>query len=386
MNQPHILVVDDDVALCELVRAALELEGIAVDEAHHVVEADRLLHERLPDAVVLDIGLPGIDGLFFCGRLRENPQLSGIPIIAISGSELNGESAMAAGATAFVQKPFDPLELLTLLEQAIGVTPLAHAFGPGVSDEAAKVNAAELRRLIELGRRRHELIENGYRQTLAAIAGSLEIRGLDTGAHTRRVTAYAMRLTVEVAPSLSDDPGLEWGFMFHDIGNIGIPDRILLKRSSLKAEDWKILQEHTTIGEQLLEHVPLLGGEALRVVRSHHERWDGSGYPDRLAGRDIPLAARIFSVADALDAMTDRRPYRRPLRWEAALARIRKSSASQFDPDVVDGLVACEPDLIEIRNRFLEQGKASAATSVRQAADAVVLALPPTAPAPASAA
>jgi response regulator RpfG family c-di-GMP phosphodiesterase len=380
MNQPHILVVDDDIALCELVRAALELEGIAVDEAHHVVEADRLLHERLPDAVILDIGLPGIDGLFFCSRLRENPQTARIPIIAISGSELNGESALAVGATAFVRKPFDVLELLTMLEKTIGVTPLTYAFGPGISDEAAKVNAAELRRLIEFGRQRHEQIDRAYRQTLAAIAGSLEIRGLDAGSHTRRVTAYAMRLTVEVAPSLSDDPGLEWGFMFHDIGNIGIPDPILLKRSSLKAEDWKVLQEHTTIGEQLLEHVPLLGGEALRVVRSHHERWDGSGYPDGLIGPEIPLAARIFSVADALDAMTDRRPYRRPLRWEAAISRIRKSSGSQFDPDAVDGLVACEPDLIEIRNRFLEQDRASAPISIREAADTVALALPAATP------
>jgi putative two-component system response regulator len=380
MNQPHVLVVDDDIALCELVRAALELEGIAVDEAHHVVEADRLLHERIPDAVVLDIGLPGIDGFFFCNRLRENPQTARIPIIAISGSELNGDAALAAGANAFVRKPFDPLELLALLEQSIGVTPLTHAFGPGVSDEAAKVNAAELRRMIEFGRRRHEQIDSAYRQTLAAIAGSLEIRGLDTGSHTRRVTAYAMRLTVEVAPSLSDDTGLEWGFMFHDIGNIGIPDRILLKRSSLKAEDWKVLQTHTTIGEQLLQHVPLLGGEALRVVRSHHERWDGSGYPDGLAGDEIPLAARVFSVADALDAMTDRRPYRRPLRWEAALVRIRKGSGTQFDPDVVDGLVACEPDLIEIRNRFLERDRESAPASIREAAAAVALALPAAAP------
>ncbi len=384
MSQPHVLVVDDDIALCQLVRAALELEGIAVDEAHHVLEADKLLHERMPDAVVLDIGLPGIDGLFFCGRLRENPQTAGLPIIAISGSDLNGASALAAGATAFVQKPFDPLELLSLLERAIGVMPFAHAFGPGVSDEAAKVNAAELRRLIEFGRRRHEELDRAYRQTLAAIAGSLEIRGLDTGSHTRRVTAYAMRLTVEVAPALSDDPGLEWGFMFHDIGNIGIPDRILLKRSSLKAEDWKILQQHTAIGEQLLEHVPLLGGEALRVVRSHHERWDGSGYPDGLVGGEIPLAARIFSVADALDAMTDRRPYRRPLRWEAALARIRNSSASQFDPDVVDGLIACEPDLIAIRNRFLEQDRAEAATSIRPETDDVAFALPTAAPPAAS--
>jgi response regulator RpfG family c-di-GMP phosphodiesterase len=353
MKEERILVVDDDVALCELVRAALELEGIEVDEAHHVLEADRLVHERLPDAVVLDIGLPGIDGLFFCARLRENPHTRHLPIIAISGSESNGASALAAGATAFVQKPFDPLELLALIERTIGVTPLGHAFRPGVPEEVTTENMVELRRLLDVGRRRHENLESAYRQTLAAIAASLEIRGLDTSAHTKRVTAYAMRLTVEVAPSLSDDPGLEWGFMFHDIGNIGVPDRILLKRGSLKSDEWRILQEHAVIGEQVLEHLPLLAGEGLRVVRSHHERWDGTGYPDGLRGEEIPLGARIFSVADALDAMTDRRPYRRPLRWEAALARIRKSSGTQFDPDVVDGLVACEPDLLDIRSRFL---------------------------------
>jgi response regulator RpfG family c-di-GMP phosphodiesterase len=117
------------------------------------------------------------------------------------------------------------------------------------------------------------------------------------------------------------------------------------------------MHQHTKIGEELLARVPLLQGEGIRVVRSHHERWDGSGYPDRLSGRDIPLGARIFAVADSLDAMTDRRPYRRPLRWEAAIARIRNSAGTQFDPDVVDGLVACEPDLLEIRNRFADEAE-----------------------------
>ena len=352
MRQLRILVVDDDLALCELVRAALELEGIEVDEAHHVVEADKIVMERVPDAIVLDIGLPGIDGLFYCARLRENPATCRVPIIAISGSENAGESAIAAGANAFVHKPFDPLELLTLLERMIGVTPLERAFGPGVSSETAHEHATQLGRLLEVGRRRHEVLDRAYRQTLAAIATSLEMRGLETSAHTERVTAYAMRLTVEVAPALSDDASLEWGFLFHDIGNIGVPDRILLKRGSLKTEDWESLKQHTTIGETLLQQVPLLSGEGLQVVRSHHERWDGSGYPDGLAGDAIPLGARIFSVADALDAMTDRRPYRRPLRWEAALSRIRKGAGAQFDPDVVDSLIACEPDLIDIRKRF----------------------------------
>jgi response regulator RpfG family c-di-GMP phosphodiesterase len=348
MNQPpRILVVDDDIALCELVREVLELEGIQVDEAHHVVEADRILLDRVPDAIVLDVGLPGIDGLFYTHRLRENPATRRLPIVVVSGSETNGASAVTAGATAFVQKPFDPLELLTLLERLIGREPLAHAFGP---DE----HADELRRLIDIGRRRHEALDGAYRDALAAIASSLEIRGLDSTAHTRRVTAYAMRLTVEVSPSLTDDPGLEWGFMFHDVGNIGVPDTILFKRGSLRNDEWLLLHQHTTIGERLLANVPLLGGEAIKVVRSHHERWDGSGYPDGLVGRDIPLGARIFTVADALDAMTDRRPYRRPLRWEAAIARIRKAAGTQFDPDVVDGLIACEPDLVEIRRRFAE--------------------------------
>ena len=187
MNQLRILVVDDDIALCELVRAALELEGIEVDEAHHVVEADKILLTSTPDAVVLDIGLPGIDGLFYCARLRENPKTAKLPIIVISGSESNAESALAVGATAFVHKPFDPLELLALMERSVGVTPLERAFGPGVSHETANANAAELGRLLEVGRRRHELHDRAYRQTLAALATSLEIRGLEASAHTQRV-------------------------------------------------------------------------------------------------------------------------------------------------------------------------------------------------------
>ena len=149
MSQPRILVVDDDIALCGLIREALGLEGILVEEAHHVVEADRILLNRVPDAIVLDIGLPGIDGLFYASRLRENPKTARLPIIAISGSEANSASAVAAGATAFVHKPFDPLELLAQIERLIGVPPLGHAFGPDVPDHMSAEHLAELETLIE---------------------------------------------------------------------------------------------------------------------------------------------------------------------------------------------------------------------------------------------
>ena len=341
MSRPRrVLVIDDDRLLCELVRTTFELEGFEVDTAFDVIEAERVLSNSRPDAVLLDIGLPGIDGIFYLERLRETPQTSRIPIIAISGSEEAGRAARAVGADAFMRKPFSPLELLAL------VTPL---FRPGAAGEidttSELVDAADLNRLIEIGRRQHQLLNEAYAQTVAVLASALESRDFGTSQHSRRVTSYATRLTLEVSPRLLDDPSLEWGFLLHDVGKIGIPDGILLKPGRLTATERRRMQEHAELGERLLAHVPLLNQEGARVIRSHHERWDGSGYPDRLTEEGIPLGARIFAVVDSLDAMTDKRPYRVPVSWEAAVEEIRRCRGSQFDPDVVDGFEACEADL-----------------------------------------
>jgi HD-GYP domain-containing protein (c-di-GMP phosphodiesterase class II) len=180
---------------------------------------------------------------------------------------------------------------------------------------------------------------------VAVLASALESRDFGTSRHSRRVTSYATRLTLEVAPLLLDDPSLEWGFLLHDVGKIGIPDGILLKPGRLTATERRRMQEHAELGERLLAHVPLLNQEGARVIRSHHERWDGNGYPDRLSEEGIPFGARIFAVVDSLDAMTDKRPYRVPVSWEAAVEEIRRCSGSHFDPDVVDGFEACEADL-----------------------------------------
>src|SRR5919201_925479 len=207
-HEIQVLVVDDDLALCELLRTTFELEGIKVLEAHHVIEAERLLADSRPDAIVLDIGLPGVDGAFYCERLRESPQTKGIPIVAISGSQEAGVRALTAGANAFAGKPFDPIGLLATLERLVGVSPLEHALQGDQTAERARI------------------------------------------------------------------------------------------------------EQHTLLGERLVQHIPLLQGAGLRVIRSHHERWDGGGYPDHRADNAIPPEARIFAVADALDAMTGERPYR----------------------------------------------------------------------------
>ena len=352
VRKHQVLVVDDDESVCDLVRATLELEGIEVSEAHHVIEAERAIAAHMPDAVVLDIGLPGIDGLFYCERLRENPATRSLPVIVISGSAEASARAKAAGATAYLRKPLDPFELLSLLRRSLGIeatTPTA---------DIAGAQGIELERLFQIGQRQHEQLDQAHRRTLVALSAAIDSRDLGSAGHSDRVNAYGVRLALEVEPALIDDPSLEWGFQLHDVGMIGVPDAIMHKPTKLDDAERAVLQNHPVIGEQLLAGVPLLEGEGLKVVRSHHERWDGTGYPDRLAGLDIPAGARIFAVVDALDAMTDGRPYRKAISWDNALAELELGSGSQFDPDVIHGLVACEPDLraiYEARLRILEK-------------------------------
>jgi len=345
-DKRRVLVVDDDRLLCTMLRATFELEGFIVDEANHVIEAERVLARSKPDAIVLDIGLPGIDGLFYTERLRETPQAETLPIIVISGSDEAGRRAREVGASGFLRKPFNPLELLSLVRRQVDVS------APR-GDVRDTVDVADLHRLIEIGQQQHDLLDQAYRQTVAALASALESRDSGTSAHSRRVTSYATRLTLDVQPSLLDDPSLEFGFLLHDVGKIGIPDRILLKTGALTADERTRMQEHAVIGENLLSHVPLLQGEGLRVIRSHHEHWDGGGYPDGLRGGQIPLSARIFALVDALDAMTDQRPYRRALDWDAAFSELLRCSGRQFDPEIVEAAGLCEPDLHRIYREHL---------------------------------
>jgi len=340
----RVLVVDDDRLLCELVRTTFELEGFVVDEAHHVIEAERAIARSRPDAIVLDIGLPGIDGLFYCERLREMPQARTIPVIVISGSEEAGRRAVDAGAADFLRKPFNPLELLVAVRRQVHRD---HGASRAVAGDEV-VDVADLHRLIEIGQHQHELLDQAYRQTVCALASALESRDFGTSAHSRRVTGYATRLALDVEPSLLDDPSLEWGFLLHDVGKIGVPDSILLKSGSLTAAERRRMMDHPVIGERLLSHIPLLAGEGLRVIRSHHEFWNGDGYPDGLRQDEIPLGARIFAVVDALDAMTDTRPYREARGWDAALTELVRCRGKQFDPEIVDVVGVCEPDLHRI--------------------------------------
>jgi response regulator RpfG family c-di-GMP phosphodiesterase len=335
-GQPlRVLVVDDDANLRTLIRTSFEAGDIAVEEAENVSAATGKIEASKPDVIVLDVAMPGTDGVTFSRRLKAEPGTRDIAVVLLTGEpELSdGES----DADAFLRKPFSPLALLATVER-LGSRAVVAAPPPSVQQPADKqllLYAQDFRRLLDLERGQRLLLQSAYRETAVALAHALEAKDTGTGAHSERVRRYATELARAVDMSLPQDPSLEYGFILHDVGKIAIPDALLSKRDALSAAERRVLQTHPILGEQMVGNAALLRGQGASVVRSHHERWDGAGYPDGLSRDEIPLGARIFSVADALDAMTSDRPYRAARSWSEAVAEITREAGSQFDPDVV---------------------------------------------------
>ncbi len=341
----RLLLVDDDPGLRVLLRTTLAADECAVEETASAEEAADLARFWRPSLVVLDVGLPGMTGLAFCRELKEKPVYGSPRVILLTGGETSGEEALKAGADALLRKPFSPLDLLGLIDRLLEGDVLPLRTAEAASADQLLAYARDLQEVVQVERAQRRLVQHAYRQTVTAFTDALEARNEATGQHALRVHRYALELTEAVEPGLLDDASLEYGFLLHDIGKIGIPDSILDKSGPLQDGELRLMRQHPLIGAELLADVPLLDGEGLQVVRSHHERWDGGGYPDGLAEDEIPRGARIFAVADALDAMTTDRPYRPRLSWEDAVDEILRQSGHQFDPQVVSAFARREQRL-----------------------------------------
>jgi cyclic di-GMP phosphodiesterase len=352
----RLLLVDGDPGLRALLRATFEVVDIRVAEAESAEEATAYVLRDRPDVVVLDVKMPGEGGLAYCRELKGDPATSGVQVVLLAGSDSSGEIDWRAwGADAFLLRPFSPLELLAIVERLAGGlygVPF-RATKKRAPEEQLLLYARDLRHLLEIERGQRLLLQNAYQETVTALARALETKDTGTRAHSQRVQRYAMSLASQTDRSLLADQSASYGFLLHDVGKIGIPDEILQKPGPLTAEERRLMQTHTALGEQMLGGVAFLQGTGLRVVRHHHERWDGAGYPDQLAGEQIPLGARVFAVADALDAMTSARPYRPAQPWSVAREEILSQAERQFDPDVVDAFHAGEGELREIQREFI---------------------------------
>jgi ribonuclease P protein subunit RPR2 len=198
--------------------------------------------------------------------------------------------------------------------------------------------AADLRETFKRERERRHELRRSYMATVRALCNAVEARDAYTGKHAERVAAYGMEIARVLDAPFADDPEVEFGFLLHDVGKVAVPDAILWKPEPLTREERTLMERHPLVGWEILREIDFLG-EAKLVVRHHHERWDGDGYPDHLAGDLIPLAARVFAVADVLDALTTLRPYRAPSELGEARAMIEDAAGTHFDPEVVSAFL-----------------------------------------------
>ena len=352
-ERERVLIVDDDAGLRLLLRTTLPTSEFDVEEAESAEAAAETARFFRPEVVILDVSLPGQDGLSFCRELKRSARSP--HVILLTGAELAGEALRGAGADAVLRKPFSPVELLTLVDKVSDATVPAPPGTSAAEGEQLLIYARDLSRVLEVERGQRRLLQHAYRQTVTALADALEAKDRSTGLHGHRVQRYGLELAAAFDESLIADPSLEYGFLLHDVGKIGIPETILGKPGPLDATERRLMQRHPLLGVEILAGIPLLEGAGLEVVRSHHERWDGTGYPDGLAGEEIPIAARIFALADALDAITTDRPYRKRLSWDAAIDEILVNSNAQFDPRVVAAFALREGRLRQISADLTER-------------------------------
>jgi putative nucleotidyltransferase with HDIG domain len=331
MPEGRILIVDDEAAVCDVVSSLLSRAGYQTVTAASSQEALHKLREQPPvcDLVIADIMMRGADGLELLDQISLNHP--GTPVIlctAVHDVHV-ATSAFRRGAIDYLIKPFERTQLLRVVERGIehGRLHSQNQIYRANLEELVHARTARLRATMQE-------LESSYDITLEAMGDALDLRDAETQGHSRRVTAYTIALARQIGVPASQLRVIARGAFLHDIGKISTPDRILLKPGRLDPAETVIMRQHCQRGYEMIRKIPFLR-EAAEIVFCHQESFDGSGYPRGLKGEQIPLGARIFAIADTLDAVTSDRPYRPGASFETARKEIERVSGTQFDPDIV---------------------------------------------------
>jgi putative two-component system response regulator len=325
------MVVDDQPAILKLLQTGFAREGYDVRLFPEGQLALAGAARQRPDLILLDVGMPKMNGFDVCDRLRSKRALAQVPVIFLSASDRIEDKVLAfqSGAADYITKPFEFDEVKSRVKTHLELYRLRRA------------QQHYAHRLEELVRSRTHDLENSRIEVLHRLAIAAEYRDDDTGKHTQRVGLISALLARALGVSTADTELIRLAAPLHDIGKIGIPDRILHAPRQLTGEEFNIMKSHVLIGSQILSgSASALLQMAGRIALYHHERWDGAGYCAGLKGDAIPLPARIVSVADTFDALTHERPYKRAWTLDEAMAEIERLSGSRFDPGVVGKFVA----------------------------------------------
>jgi putative two-component system response regulator len=351
-----IMLVDDTPANLKLLEQLLKKEGCRVMQFPNGRTALGALARKQPDLILLDIMMPEMDGFEVCARLKENEATRDIPVIFISALADTEHKirAFTEGGVDYVTKPFQEEEILARVKTHLSLRQM--------QQELRKHNLY----LEELVREKVREISESQLSTIHAVSKLAEYRDDETGRHIERTRLFCRMLAEVLAEKSRYSGSINKTFIeniyhaapLHDIGKVGIPDSILLKPGKLDTEEFEIIKTHTTIGAMTLQQVRnkypqnAFVNMGIALTRSHHEKWDGSGYPDGLSGENIPLSARIMAVADVYDALRSERPYKKAFSHEKSCGIIREGNGSHFDPDIVAAFNSIHLELAQVREQI----------------------------------
>lgn len=327
MNE-HVLIVDDEEMIRDLLSTALLQEKYVCYQAGNVDEAFVILGEQQIDLVISDIMMPGRSGVELLRDLKKvDPDIAVLMITGLSDMNTAME-CIHLGADDYITKPFGINRVVLTVKNLIERRSLA------IEKKNYQISLEfKVMEQTEQIRKTMNDLHHAYDNTLTALVKALDAREKEVGSHSERVMNYSTFLGEKLGITGKELEVLSKGALLHDIGKIGITDNILLKPGKLDDHEWTEMRKHPQVGYAILSEIKFLKGPA-EIILSHHERFDGIGYPKQLKGDQIPIGARIFAVVDTLDAMTSDRPYRRALPFEAVSQEIIKFSGSQFDPDI----------------------------------------------------
>ncbi|MCC6743075.1 MAG: response regulator [Acidobacteria bacterium] len=339
----RLLIVDDEESVRSLLYDLL-CDIYQCDVAGCGEDAASLVETNRYNVVLSDIMMPGMSGIELLERIRAEQPDASVIMVSANHDTRRAVGALRQGAYDYIVKPFELEEVELSVQRALEHQRLVteNRVYQTQLEQLVEARTDELRQandfLQEKSTKLAEMVSElsgTYRSTLGALAMALDARDAETRGHSERVVAFSLRLGVQIGLSKEELTNLERGALLHDVGKIGVRDAILLKPAPLTAEEWLEMKQHPEFGRAILAQVPFLK-PAIPVVAEHHERWDGLGYPNGLSGEGIDVKARVFAVADCIDAVTSDRPYRRSASFETAGAELRAFMGTQFDPRIVE--------------------------------------------------
>jgi putative two-component system response regulator len=368
-KRAKLMVVDDEPTNVKLVQRFLELDGynrfVTTTDARRAVPMAR---EERPDCILLDLMMPHVSGMEILDELRADEELAHIPVIFLTAvtDSATRRDALQRGANDFLNKPIDPYELAPRVANVVA----AKAYQDQIIDHSRDLEQAVRERTIDLVR--------AHREVAYCLARAAEYRDNDTGFHVLRVGRYARLIGQEIGMSEEQLDILEHAAQLHDVGKIGVPDAVLLKPDRLTEEEFSLMKKHCGFGKRILRQcsedeelqlrshsevgAKILDGAASpllvmarRIALSHHEWWDGSGYPLGLRGEDIPLEGRVTAIADVFDALSSKRCYKDAMPVNKCFEIMERERATHFDPNIFDGFMRRRDAIVEIQLRYADE-------------------------------